>query len=74
MNYVISTLDVDSLQDCASSCLSDGRCSSYNFQISGFPLHKCELNSDSKSSARPGSLVRDDGYQYYEATDTVTVC
>ena len=66
INYVISTSDVQSLEDCVSTCLSDGHCSSFNFQVSGFPPYKCELNSKSRSSSRPGSLVRDDKYEYYE--------
>ncbi len=65
-NYVISTQEVHSLEDCVSACLSDEHCSSCNFQVSGMPLHICELNSKSRSSARPGSLIREDGYQYYE--------
>ncbi|CAB3988192.1 Hypothetical predicted protein [Paramuricea clavata] len=72
-NYVISTRDVHSLQDCVSACLSDAHCSSYNFQVSGVPLHKCELNFKSRLTARPGSLVLDNGYQYYEITDSKEV-
>ena len=73
VNYVISTRDVHSQEDCVSACLSDEKCSSYNFQVSGRPLHKCELSSKSKSTARPGSLVRDDEYLYYEIMDSKEV-
>ena len=66
VNYVISTRDVHSLQDCVLECVSVEHCSSCNFQVSGNPLHKCELNARSRSTARPGSLVRDDGYEFYE--------
>lgn len=69
INYVISSSDVQSLEDCVSACLNNGRCSSFNLQVSGFPLHKCELNSKSRSSSRPGSLVRDDKYEYYEISE-----
>ena len=69
MNYVISTRDVHSLHDCVSECLSVKHCSSCNFQVSGIPFHKCELNAKSKSTARPGSLVRDDEYEYFEISN-----
>ena len=68
MNYVISSSNVQSLEDCVSECLNNRRCSSFNFQVSGFPLHICELNSKSRSSSRPGSLIRDDEYEYYEVS------
>lgn len=65
-NYVISSTDVQSLFDCVMACTNEERCSSYNFQVSGNPLHKCELNSRSQSSAKPGSMELSNGFQYYE--------
>lgn len=71
-NYVISTHSVRSLEDCALLCLNDTHCSSYNFHISSF-LHKCELNSKSRWSAKPGSLMVENGYQHYEMEDLTEV-
>ena len=72
-NYIISSEDVYSPLDCGFACMEEERCRSYNIRIKGNPFHKCELNSNSRSSARTGSFERADGYNYYEEAVTSQV-
>ncbi|XP_048579631.1 uncharacterized protein LOC5514058 [Nematostella vectensis] len=70
IGHVIDTLEVDSHGDCASECLANQRCASFNHKENA-----CELNDKTAAEVSASDLVLRTGYNYFDAaTYVLPVC
>lgn len=63
-NHTFDAIHVSDVSECATRCMGNGACQSYNIQTGNSANKQCELNNQSRTS-KPKDFKQRRGFNYY---------